>query len=197
MTKSARATAPGPNAALFRALVLAGIAVFAVASIVPLVSAPHKWMVVVRWVGIVLLAAAGIRKPTLTYWIFFSMLAGFEIGLDQPHLAENLRVFSDIFLRLIKVIVAPLILGTLITGIAGHGEMKSVGRLGLKSLVYFEVLTTIALVIGLAAINLSKAGTDLNISVQSARIHSEARIGTIPQTNSGLSWQQFLLHVFP
>ncbi len=138
-----------------------------------------------------------VRRRSLTVWIIWGMLAGVEFGLDAPHVAVQARVFSDIFLRLIKVIVAPLILGTLITGIAGHGEMKSVGRLGLKSLVYFEVLTTIALVIGLAAINLSKAGTDLNISVQSTRIHSEARIGTIPQTNSGLSWQQFLLHVFP
>jgi proton glutamate symport protein len=187
MTKSARATAPGPNAALFRALVLAGIAVFAVASIVPLVSAPHKWMVVVRWVGIVLLAAAGIRKPTLTYWIFFSMLAGFEIGLDQPHLAENLRILSDIFLRLIKLIVAPLILGTLITGIAGHGDLKSVGRIGIKSLVYFEVITTIALFLGVGAINLTRAGVGLSIPESAAA----------PQNVAPMHWQDFVLHVFP
>ena len=73
-------------------------------------------------------------------------------------MAVNLRVFSDIFLRLIKTIVAPLILATLITGIAGHGDLKSVGRMGIKSLIYFEVATTLALVIGLVAINLSHAG---------------------------------------
>ena len=67
------------------------------------------------------------------------MLAGFEVGLDRPQFAVHLRLLSDIFLRLIKVIVAPLILGTLVTGIAGHGDLKKVGRIGLKSLIYFEV----------------------------------------------------------
>src|SRR5207302_276610 len=82
---------------------------------------------------------------SLTFWIFFAMLAGLELGLDSPAFASQLRVFSDIFLRLIKVIVAPLILGTLITGIAGHGDLRKVGRIGWKSLVYFEAVTTIAL----------------------------------------------------
>ncbi len=127
----------------------------------------------------------------------FSMLAGVELGLDAPHVAIQTRVFSDIFLRLIKAIVAPLILGTLITGIAGHGEMRSVGRLGLKSLIYFEVLTTIALVIGLVAINVSKAGTGLTAAPQPITAHSEMIVQTGPQPDAGLSWQQFLLHVFP
>src|SRR6202041_248960 len=91
------------------------------------------------------------------------MVAGAELGFDAPAVAVNLKVFSDIFLRLIKTIVAPLILATLITGIAGHGDLKSVGRMGVKSIVYFEVLTTIALVIGLVAINISKAGVGLSL----------------------------------
>src|SRR5579883_3010581 len=103
-----------------------------------------------------------VRRRSLTVWIIWGMLAGVEFGLDAPHVAVQARVFSDIFLRLIQVIVAPLILGTLITGIAGHGEIRSVGRMGLKSLVYFEVLTTVALVLGLLAINLSKAGEGLS-----------------------------------
>ena len=89
------------------------------------------------------------------------MLAGLEIGLDAPQFAVQLRFLSDIFLRLIKVIVAPLILGTLITGIAGHGDLRKVGRIGWKSLVYFEAVTTVALFIGVFAINLSKAGEGL------------------------------------
>ena len=89
------------------------------------------------------------------------MLLGGEIGLDRPQFAEHLRVFSDIFLRLIKVIVAPLIFGTLVTGIAGHGNLRSVGRIGVKSLIYFEIVTTLALFIGLGAINISRAGEGL------------------------------------
>ena len=92
------------------------------------------------------------------------MLLGGEIGLDRPQFAEHLRVFSDIFLRLIKVIVAPLIFGTLVTGIAGHGNLRSVGRIGVKSLIYFEVVTTLALFIGLGAINISRAGEGLTVT---------------------------------
>jgi len=104
-------------------------------------------------------------------------------------LATSLRVFSDIFLRLIKTIVAPLILATLVTGIAGHGDLKSVGRMGIKSLIYFEVVTTLALVIGLAAINLSRAGVGLTLPPTT----SGETVPTPPPTH----WQEFLLHVFP
>jgi proton glutamate symport protein len=138
------------------------------------------------------------KRKSLTTWIIWGMLAGVELGLDAPRLAIETRVFSDIFLRLIKVIVAPLILGSLITGIAGHGELRSVGRLGLKSLVYFEVLTTVALIIGLVAINVSRAGVGLENSSQqtiAGMAHGHPEIGS-PQAPP-LSWQQFLLHVFP
>src|ERR1700693_3688149 len=115
-------------------------------------------------VGLASIAAPGLRGRSLTYWIFFAMLLGGEIGLDRPQLAEQLRVLSDIFLRLIKVIVAPLIIGTLVTGIAGHGNLRSVGRIGVKSLVYFEIVTTLALLIGVGAINISHAGEGLTMS---------------------------------
>lgn len=92
------------------------------------------------------------------------MIAGGELGADAPAFAIHLRVFSDIFLRLIKAIVALLILGTLITGITLHGQMRSLGRMGLKALIYFEVLTTIAMLIGLAAINITHAGVVLEVS---------------------------------
>jgi proton glutamate symport protein len=144
---------------------------------------------VLRWVADFLLAVTAVRRRTLTPWIFVAMAAGAEIGFDAPAFAVNLRVFSDIFLRLIKAIVAPLILATLITGIAGHGDLKSVGRMGLKSVVYFEVLTTLAMGIGLAAINLSKAGVGLTISTAGG---SEALAKIAPTR-----WDEFLLHVFP
>jgi proton glutamate symport protein len=145
---------------------------------------------VARWGAVAMFAALAARRRTLTPWIFVAMIAGAELGFDAPHFAANLRVFSDIFLRLIKTIVAPLILATLITGIAGHGDLKSVGRMGIRSLIYFEVLTTLALVIGLVAINISKAGVGLTIPVASAGAETLAKVAPT-------HWDDFLLHVFP
>jgi proton glutamate symport protein len=142
-----------------------------------------------RWVGLTALVYAGIQRRSLTFWIFFAMFVGLEIGLDWPGFATHLRVLSDIFLRLIKVIVAPLILGTLVTGVAGHGDLKKVGRIGLKSLVYFEVVTTIALFIGVGAINLTRAGEGLALPA--------ASMEQGPQNVAPLKWDDFLLHVFP
>jgi len=150
----------------------------------------HVSGIALRCAGIALLTVYALLRRTLTPWIFMAMVAGAELGFDAPALAISLRVFSDIFLRLIKTIVAPLILATLITGIAGHGDLKSVGRMGVKSLVYFEVVTTLALVIGLVAINLSKAGVGLALPPVAA----SAEVAATPAPTH---WQDFLLHVFP
>ena len=147
-------------------------------------------LAILRWIGIGFLAAIAFGRRTLTPWIFVSMIAGAELGFDSPALAVSLRVFSDIFLRLIKTIVAPLIFATLVCGIAGHGDMKSVGRMGIKSLIYFEVLTTLALVIGLAAINLSKAGVGLTLPPAAGATETLAKVAPT-------HWDDFLLHVFP
>src|SRR5207302_7616003 len=128
----------------------------------------HMVTAAIRWSALALLGVAGLRRRTLTFWIFLAMLVGLEVGLDWPTLAAQLKILSDIFLRLIKLIVAPLILGTLITGVAGHGDVRKVGRIGWKSLVYFEAVTTIALFLGVAAINLTKAGKGLLISATSS-----------------------------
>jgi proton glutamate symport protein len=144
-----------------------------------------------RWTGVLLLVVFGIGRRSLTPWIFVAMVAGAELGFDVPHVATSLRVFSDIFLRLIKTIVAPLILATLITGIASHGDLKSVGRMGLKALIYFEVVTTLALVIGLAAINLSHAGVGLALPASGSALVT----ATAPPPPT--RWDDFLLHVFP
>ena len=110
------------------------------------------------------------------------MIAGVELGLDAPTFALHVRVFSDIFLRLIRTIVAPLILGTLICGIAAHGSSKDVGRIGLKSLVYFEISTTLALAVGLIAINISHAGNGLvgklTHVVNATPVSKMAKLGT-------------------
>jgi proton glutamate symport protein len=170
-------------------------ALFLVAgTVVPSISGsmpPHAAVpVALRGVGILLLVLVALSRRSLTVWIFVAMVAGAELGFDAPALAISLRVFSDIFLRLIKTIVAPLILATLVTGIAGHGDLKSVGRMGIKSLLYFEVITTLALAIGLAAINLSHAGVGLSLPAASPTLPS---IATPPPTH----WQDFLLHIFP
>src|SRR5208282_1227305 len=121
---------------------------------------------------------------------------GLEIGLDHPHFAERLRFLSDIFLRLIKVIVAPLILATLITGIAGHGDLRAVGRIGIKSLIYFEVVTTIALFLGVAAINLSRAGESLAMATPAAQTQPLAT-ATVQPPAAPLPWDDIVLHIFP
>jgi len=146
--------------------------------------------VALRWAAVLTLCVFAARRRTLTPWIFVAMVAGAEIGFDAPAFAVGLRVFSDIFLRLIKTIVAPLILATLVTGIAGHGDLKQVGRMGMKSLIYFEILTTLALVIGLAAINISKAGVGLALPAAAGATETLTRVAPT-------HWDDFLLHVFP
>jgi proton glutamate symport protein len=174
-------------------LIAAGLLLYAAGAVLSLRFSPYAGETV-RLCGVALLFAYALRRRTLTVWIFFGMLAGVELGLDAPHVAVSLRVLSDIFLRLIKVIVAPLIFGTLVTGICGHGQLRSVGRLGLKSLIYFEVLTTIALVIGLVAINVSKAGVGLNASAPADATQALRASVSQPET---LNWQQFMLRIFP
>jgi proton glutamate symport protein len=176
----------------------AGAAVLAVGVGLAVLQAPHGVSLTVRWLGVVLLMVFAWRRKSLTPWIFVAMVAGAEFGFDAPHVAVQLRVFSDIFLRLIRTIVAPLILATLIVGIAGHGDLKGVGRMGLKALVYFEVVTTLALVVGLVAINVSRAGVGLAMPAAQAQV-SEARPGA-PGASAvpvATKWDEVLLHVFP
>jgi proton glutamate symport protein len=114
------------------------------------------------------------------------MFAGVVLGLDAPHFASQLRVVGDIFLRLIRMIVAPLIFGGIVTGIAAHGELKGVGRVAVKAIVFFEVVTTLGLIVGLIAINLTHAG--VGIALPAA--------GAVPATQPE-TWQQVLLNIFP
>jgi proton glutamate symport protein len=178
------------SAGPFSILLVSGLLLFVIGAALQVTVHGHFPAAFLRWLSLLFLVLAGLRKRSLTFWIFFAMLFGLELGLDHPVFAANLRVFSDIFLRLIKVIVAPLILGTLVTGIAGHGDLRKVGRIGLKSLIYFEVVTTIALFIGVAAINLSRAGEGLVISAPTPQ--------QLPQAAAApLHWDDFLLHIFP
>jgi proton glutamate symport protein len=118
-----------------------------------------------RWLAIVLLAAYAMVQRSLTAWIFVGMAAGAELGHDAPTTAMQFQVLGSIFLRLIKLIIAPLLFGTLVVGIAGHADLKKVGRMGIKAIVYFEIVSTIAILIGLAAINVSRAGVGIQVPV--------------------------------
>ncbi|MCC6816502.1 MAG: cation:dicarboxylase symporter family transporter [Saprospiraceae bacterium] len=142
----------------------------------------------IRWLGLFALILIGIYHHKITIWILISMFVGAEIGYDFPEIAQQLNIFSKIFIKLIKCVIAPLLFGTLIVGIAGHSNIKQVGRLGWKSLLYFEVVTTIALAVGLIAINISKAGVGI-IQTQS----NEA----LPPAIKQQGWKDLVLHVFP
>ncbi|GEO06502.1 proton glutamate symport protein [Adhaeribacter aerolatus] len=143
---------------------------------------------VLRWVGIALLIFYAFRKKSLTTWILASMVIGAEIGYSFPDFAQNLNLLSKIFLRLIKTIIAPLIFATLVVGIAGHSNLKQVGSMGLKAIIYFEVVTTLALFIGLAAINISRAGEGIVL-----RGAETASIQAPPKQ----SVSDIILHIFP
>ncbi len=108
-----------------------------------------------------------VKRVSLTQWIIITMVLGALLGWLFPEAAVQLKVLSTIFLRMIKSIIVPILFSTLVMGIAGHGDdMKRVGRLALKSIIYFEVVTTIALFVGLAAVNLVRPGD--GIALQAA-----------------------------
>jgi len=169
-------------------LLLAGL--LTALSAYKVVALPSTVPTAVRWVALLVLAAAVAPRRSLTLWIVISMLVGIELGHDAPGVAMNLKVLSDAFLRLVKTIIAPLVFATLVVGIAGHADLKQVGRMGLKALIYFEVVTTFALFIGLAAINLTKAG--LGISHVATADKADAIAAAAPQTVSDI-----ILHIFP
>lgn len=146
-------------------------------------------LMVMRWTAIACLVAYACVKRSLTTSIMVSMFVGAELGHDFPEVAKNLRVLSKIFLQLVKTIIAPLLFSTLVVGIANHTDLKKVGRMGIKSLIYFEIVTTIALFIGLAAINISKAGVGVPTDTGTK---TEALATVKAQTAS-----EVILHVFP
>lgn len=99
-----------------------------------------------------------LKQSRLTIAIFVALFLGVLVGWAFPAFAVKLHVLAEIFLRMIKMIIAPLLFATLVVGIAGHGDVKSLGRLGIKTIAYFEVVTTLALFIGLGFANLFKPG---------------------------------------
>ena len=182
----ALATTKGQKIAVLVAALLAVAALLCFS-----LSGLHATMLVppLRWTALAALVVYGCQRRTLTTWIFIAIFIGAEIGHDLPNVAGHLRVLALIFLRLIKTIIAPLLFGTLVVGIAGHSDLRRVGRLGLRSIIYFEIVTTIAIFLGLAAINLSKAG----VGVQPSTATSSAETAALGKFNA----EETILHAFP
>lgn len=129
-----------------------------------------------------------VKKLSLTSWIFIAMAAGIAVGHFFPAFGKDLAFLGSIFLRLIKSIIAPLLFATLVVGIAGSGSARAMGRIGLKAIIYFEIVTTIALFLGLAAVNLARPG--VGISLEKAAAQELA-----PQQQA--TWSAILEHTFP
>jgi proton glutamate symport protein len=183
-TASSRSEA---GSGVLRALAAAAVLLFAAGLVAGFL---HSWAgvgVALRWVGFGLFVPLAVRRRSLLLWTFFAMVAGTELGADAPHFAAQTQFVGEIFLRLIRMIVAPLIFGGIVTGIAGHGELGGVGRVALKAIVFFEVVTTAGLILGLIVINVSQAGVGVVLP---------AAVGAVaPVVHHG--WQDVVLNIFP
>ena len=136
-------------------------------------------------------AGRGRRTPSLTTQIFIGLLAGIAVGYYRPDIGVAIKPLADAFLRMIKMIIAPLLFATLVVGIAGTGDLKAMGRIGLKAILYFEAATTVALFLGLGLVNLFKPGAGLAMPIG----RDTAALATMAQ-NQQHSWDIFL-HFFP
>ncbi|HWF85533.1 MAG TPA: cation:dicarboxylase symporter family transporter [Vicinamibacterales bacterium] len=131
------------------------------------------------------------RMPGLTTQIFIGLLLGIVVGYLWPGFGLAVKPLADAFLRMIKMIIAPLIFATLVVGIAGTGDLKTMGRIGLKAIVYFEIATTVALFVGLALVNVFKPGAGLTMPIGG----NESAVAAMAQ-NQQHAWDIFL-HLFP
>jgi proton glutamate symport protein len=162
-------------------------AVVWIAGIVCAVAGSTPLGVALRLIALLLVGAWTLRRPSLLVWTLLCMVAGIELGLDAPKAAAQTHFLADLFLRLIRMIVAPLLFATITTGIAGHTQLRSIGRLAIKALIYFEVVTTLGLIIGAVAISLSGAGWGVGLPSAAA----------VPVAQAPETWQQILLNLFP
>ena len=136
-----------------------------------------------------------MKNSKLTMTIFISLLLGIIVGWAFPNVAVKTHVLAEVFLRMVKMIIAPLLFATLVVGIAGHGNVKSLGRLGVKTVVYFEIVTTLALIIGLGFANIFKPGVGM-VNLASKNI-ALGDISTMTSTVHHNSFGEMLLGLFP
>jgi proton glutamate symport protein len=171
-----------------RALAIAAAVLLIAGVVVEVLHYPATVGVVLRWSGFALFVPFAVRRRSLLLWTFYAMVAGAELGVDAPHVASQTHFLGEIFLRLIRMIVAPLIFGGIVTGIAGHSELRGVGRVAVKAIVFFEVVTTVGLILGAVAINITQAGVGVVLPA--------AAQTTGPIVHEA-GWQQVLLNIFP
>ena len=176
------------NVGLVALIVVSVAALLAFVDHYNIIPVNHTALMFSRWLAIAGLFLYGLKKKSLTTWILISMVVGAEIGHDYPEAGIKLQVLSKVFLKMIKTIIAPLLFATLVYGIAGHSDLKQVGRMGWKSILYFEVVTTIALFIGLAAINISQAGMGITLPPG-----AQEELPVVPPQ----SFNDIILHIFP
>lgn len=131
-----------------------------------------------------------MKAPKLTTQIFIGLLLGIIFGLIFPKWGVAVKPFADAFLRMIKMIIVPLIFSTLLVGIAGTGDFKKLGRIGLKAIIYFEIATTLALILGLILVSITKPGVGVSIGdVDPSKIQNVAQ--------SKINIGELLLHIIP
>ena len=135
--------------------------------------------------------ASSSRLPSLTTQIFIGLLLGIGVGYLWPAFGVAIKPLADVFLRMIKMIIAPLLFSTLVVGIAGTGDLKAMGRIGLKAIIYFEIATTIALFLGLVLVNTFKPGAGLALP-----IGADTSAAAAMAQNQQHAWD-ILLHMFP
>jgi proton glutamate symport protein len=130
------------------------------------------------------------RAPSLTTQIFVGLVAGILIGIVWPSTGVAIKPLADVFLRMIKMIIAPLLFSTLVVGIAGSGDLRAMGRIGLKAILWFELATTVALVVGLVMMNVFRPGAGVTLPV--ADTQELAAMARSQQS----AWD-IVLHIFP
>lgn len=137
-----------------------------------------------------------MKHSKLTVLIFIALILGVIFGHFCPHLAVKMRTFAVIFLRMVKMIIAPLLFSTLVTGIAGHGEIKHLGKIGIKTIVYFEIVTTLALIIGLTMGNIFNPGRGFATgTVANPELLKEAGLMAVTTPHTSIS--EMVMSIFP
>ena len=137
-----------------------------------------------------------MKHSKLTALIFIALIMGVIVGHFAPDFAVKMHPFAAIFLRMVKMIIAPLLFATLVVGIAGHGDAKSLGKIGIKTIIYFEIVTTLALIIGLTMANIFKPGVGFVMGTSEHAINMQAA-GIVAASQAHTSVGQMITDIFP
>ena len=130
----------------------------------------------------------------LTFQVLVAIVLGVLVGINFPGFAPTAKLISQTFINMISMLIAPIIFFTIVLGIAQMGDMKKVGRVGGKALLYFELITTVAIIIGLLVANIFQPGKGVHVSASSA---DTSKIQTYQDTASGMNWLEFFAHIVP